>query len=95
LRDKVFPVVDTVIKPEQVDLIITLTDGRKLHKYIEHAIGSLEVPMTIAQLKTKFIDLAEGILDARQIQELIDFCLRVEELPSVAAIAKAAVPVKL
>jgi 2-methylcitrate dehydratase PrpD len=94
LRDKVFPVVDTVIKPEQVDLIITLTDGRKLHKYIEHAIGSLEVPMTIAQLKTKFTDLAEGILDARQIQELIDFCLRVEELPSVAAIAKAAVPVK-
>ena len=49
--------------------------------------------MTTAQLKTKFTDLAEGILDARQIQELIDLCLRVEELRSAAAIAKAAVPV--
>ena len=57
LRDKVVPIVDTTIKPEQVDLTITLNDGRKLHKYIEHAIGSVEVPMTTAQLKTKFADL--------------------------------------
>jgi 2-methylcitrate dehydratase PrpD len=92
LRNKVVPVVDTLVKPEQVDLVITLSDGRKLHKYVEHAVGSLAVPMTTAQLKTKFTDLAEGILDARRIQELIDLCLRVEGLLSAAAIAKAAVP---
>jgi 2-methylcitrate dehydratase PrpD len=93
LREKVLPVVDAVIKPEQVDLIIALNDGRKFHKYIEHAVGSQEVPMTTAQLKTKFTDLAEGVLDGRQTRELIDLCLRVEELPSADAIAKAAVPV--
>jgi 2-methylcitrate dehydratase PrpD len=92
LRDKVVPVVNTAIKPEQVDLSLTLSDGRQLHKHIEHAIGSLEVPMTTAQVKAKFADLAEGILTGEQIQKLIDLCLRIEELPSAAAIAEAAVP---
>ncbi len=41
-----------------------LKDGRQLHRYIEHAIGSVEVPMTDKQLETKFSDLAEGIIPA-------------------------------
>ncbi|MBV9274886.1 MAG: MmgE/PrpD family protein [Verrucomicrobia bacterium] len=93
LRDKVVPVIDAAIKPEQVDVAITLIDGRTLHKFIEHAVGSLEVPMTTGQLKVKFADLAEGILGRQQVQELMDLCLRVEDLPSAAAIGKAAVPV--
>jgi 2-methylcitrate dehydratase PrpD len=92
LRDKVVPVVDSAIKPKQVDMSVILKDGRKLHKYIEHAIGSLEVPMTDANLVTKFSSLAEGILATQQIQELIDLCLGVEKLPNAAAIAKAAIP---
>jgi len=92
LRDKVVPVVDAAIKPEQVDMSVTLKDGRKLHKYIEHAIGSREAPMTNANLETKFVGLAEGILATQQIHELIDLCLGVEKLPNAAAIAKAAIP---
>lgn len=92
LRDKVVPVIDAAIKPEQVEFTITLNDGRTLHKFIEHAVGSLEVPMTTDQLKVKFADLAEGILGRQQVQELMDLCLRVEDLPSAAAIGKAAVP---
>ena len=91
LRSKVMPVVDPSIKPEQVDLTIVLKDGRKLHKYIEHAIGSLEVPMTDSALETKFSDLAEGILPGPQIRRLMDACWGVEKLPSAAAIAQAAV----
>jgi 2-methylcitrate dehydratase PrpD len=41
LRDKVTATIDPNIKPEQVDMVITLKDGRQLHKYIKHAIGSL------------------------------------------------------
>jgi 2-methylcitrate dehydratase PrpD len=93
LRDKVVPIVDTAIKPEQVDMNVILKDGRKLHKYIEHAIGSLEAPMTNADLEAKFVGLAEGILTTQQIHELIDLCLGVEKLSSAAAIAQAAVPI--
>lgn len=92
LRDKVSATVVPSIRPEQVDMTITLKDGRKLHKFIEHAIGSLEVPMSDQQLETKFADLAAGILPREQIQALIETCWQVESLPGAAAIAKAAVP---
>jgi len=91
LRSKVIPVIDPSVKPEQVDLTIVLKDGRKLHKYIQHAVGSLEVPMTDGALEAKFSDLAEGILPAPQIRRLLDACWGVEKLPSAAAIAQAAV----
>lgn len=91
LRDKVVAVVDPAIKPEQVDMTVTLKDGRKLHKFIAHAIGSLEVPMTDRQLEAKFRDLADGILPAAQVNALIATCWNVTQLSSAAAIAQGAV----
>ncbi|WP_250503342.1 MULTISPECIES: MmgE/PrpD family protein [unclassified Caballeronia] len=92
LRDKVNAIVDPSIKPEQVDVTITLKDGRKLHKYIEHAIGSTQVPMTDKQLETKFSDLADGILTPEQTRALIDKCWHVEQLDSASEIATSALP---
>jgi 2-methylcitrate dehydratase PrpD len=91
LRDRVAAIIDPAVKPEQVDMTITLKDGRTFRKYIEHAIGSLEVPMTDKQLEAKFIDLADAVLPAAQVRKLIDTCWHVEQLPSAATIAKAAV----
>jgi 2-methylcitrate dehydratase PrpD len=92
LRERVVPLVDANIHPEQVDMDITLKGGRKLEKFIQHAIGSLEVPMTDTDLQTKFADLTEGILATGQIREVMDLCLNVEKLSSAGEIAKAAVP---
>ncbi|GGC94328.1 hypothetical protein GCM10011396_47120 [Undibacterium terreum] len=91
LRDKVNATIDPAIKAEQVDMTIVLKDGRKLHKFIEHAIGSVQVPMTDKQLEAKFIDLADGILPAAQTRAVMDACWQVAQLPSAASIAKAAV----
>jgi 2-methylcitrate dehydratase PrpD len=92
LRGKVHTIVDPAIHTEQVDMTITLTDGRKLHRYIEHAVGSVEVPMTDAQLEAKFADLAAGILPAAQARKLMDACWQVEQAPAAASIARLAVP---
>jgi 2-methylcitrate dehydratase PrpD len=91
LRGKVTATVDPAIKAEQVDMTITLADGRTLHKFIAHAIGSLEVPMTDRQLEAKFLDLADGILAPAQARQLMATCWQVEQLPSAAAIAQGAV----
>jgi 2-methylcitrate dehydratase PrpD len=74
-------------------MTIELTDGRRLHKYIEHAVGSLEAPMTDADLERKFTDLAEGILPAEKTRRVIELCWRVEDLPNVAEIVAAGVAV--
>jgi len=92
LRSRVLPVVDPAIKPEQVEMSITLKDGRHLDNSIQHAIGSLEAPMMDSDLESKFTNLAEGILTPEQMQALINLCRDVEKLSNAGAIAKAAVP---
>lgn len=92
VRDRVNVTVDSAIRPEQADMTITLKDGRKLHKFIKHAIGSIEVPMTDQQLETKFTDLADGILTQVQIRRLMDACWQVAQLPNAGMIAREAVP---
>jgi 2-methylcitrate dehydratase PrpD len=91
LRSKVVPVITPGIDPAQVDMTVVLKDGRQLHRHIEHAIGSVEVPMTDQQLETKFSDLAEGILAAPVIRRVMDACWNVEGLPSAAEITKMSV----
>jgi 2-methylcitrate dehydratase PrpD len=91
LRAKVNPVITPGIKPEQVDMTVVLKDGRQLHRYIEHAIGSVEVPMTDKQLEVKFTDLADGILPAPSIRRVMDACWNVEGLSDAAEIAKMSV----
>jgi 2-methylcitrate dehydratase PrpD len=91
LRGKVVPVVTPGIDPAQVDMMIALKDGRILHRFIAHAIGSIEVPMTDKQLEAKFADLADGILPPTAIQRVIDACWSIESLPSAGEIARISV----
>src|SRR5262249_28267063 len=91
LRAKVNPVITAGIKPEQVDMTIVLKDGRQLQRHIEHAIGSVEVPMTDKQLETKFSDLADGILTEPMIRRVMETCWTIEGLSSAAEIAKMSV----
>jgi 2-methylcitrate dehydratase PrpD len=92
LRGKVIPTITPGIDPAQVDMTIVLKDGRRLHRYIEHAVGSVEVPMTDQQLEAKFADLADGILPAFMIRRVMDACWDIENLPNAAEIAKMSVP---
>jgi len=90
LRDRVTAVVDRSIGEDQVRVAITLKDGRRLEKYIEHAVGSAKNPMTDAQLEAKAAGLAEGILARDRVRKMMDVCWAVEQLPQASQIARAA-----
>jgi 2-methylcitrate dehydratase PrpD len=92
LRDRVIATVDPAVKEEQVKARVILKDGRVLTHAVDHVVGSLERPMSDAQLEAKFLDLASGVLAEAQARSLKDLCWKVESLPSVAALAAAAVP---
>ena len=92
LRSKVIPVITPGIDTAQVDMTIVLKDGRTLHRHIEHAIGSLEMPMSDKALEVKFADLAEGILPAATIRQAMDLCWKVESVANAADIARMCVP---
>jgi 2-methylcitrate dehydratase PrpD len=91
LRSKVIPVITPGIDAAQVDMTVVLKDGRTLHRHIEHAVGSVEKPMTDKELETKFADLADGIIPSDAIRRVMDACWNVETLPNAAEIAKMSV----
>ncbi|MGH8796966.1 MAG: MmgE/PrpD family protein, partial [Caldimonas sp.] len=64
LRAKVTAIVDSAMDEAAADIRIETTDGRTLHVFVEHAIGSVRRPMTEAQLKAKFIGQSEPVLGA-------------------------------
>jgi len=90
LRDRVVATVDPAIREEQVRAVVTLKDGRRLEKSIEHVVGSVESPLSDAALEAKFLDLADGVLPEARSRALLDLCWRIDELPSAAEIARAA-----
>jgi 2-methylcitrate dehydratase PrpD len=90
LRDRVSTVIDPTIKEDQVRIAITLKDGSRLEKYIEHAVGSVGNPMSDQDLEAKFAAQAEGVLPAAQARRAMDLCRDVETLPNAAALAEAA-----
>jgi len=90
LRARVTALADPNIKEDQVRISITLKDGRKLDKFVEHAVGSMTNPMSDKALEAKFTGQCEGILPAEKIRRTMDLCWSAEMLPGADAIAKAA-----
>src|SRR5438067_520748 len=91
LRDRVTTAVDSSLHEDQVRIVVTMKNGSRLEKFIEHAVGSLEHPMSDKDLETKFAGLATGVLSADRQRKLMDVCWNIEKLPQAGAIASAAI----
>ena len=92
LRDSVAAEIDPNMAPDAVDATVVLTDGRRLHQFVEHAIGSVARPMTEDDLIAKFDDLVVPILGADQAVRLRDLCFGLDDLPDAATIARETRP---
>ena len=90
LRRKVVAVVDDSIDEASADVTAILKDGRRVHVFVEHAIGSLENPMTDANLETKFHDLADPVLGSSRSDQLIQACWKLGDLADVRALTALA-----
>jgi 2-methylcitrate dehydratase PrpD len=90
LRDRVTAVIDSSVKEDQVRVTVSMKDGRRLEKFVEHAVGSVEHPMSDSDLEAKFSRLAVGVLPQDRIRRLIDRCWNVEALQDAAELPRAA-----
>ena len=82
--------IDRSLRDDEAHIRITLKDGRVLDRFITHAVGSVEIPMTDRQLEAKFSNLVTGILPDDKARRLIDLCRTVETLGDAGDIARAA-----
>jgi 2-methylcitrate dehydratase PrpD len=92
LRARVVAQPDPRIAEEAADVTIRCADGRELHVFVEHAIGSLARPMSDADLEGKFHGLVDPVLGEARASRLIDACAKLAdrgECASFAALAGA------
>lgn len=89
-RRKVNAVIDNTIDEAAVDATAFLKDGSKVHIRVEHAIGSLQRPMTDANLESKFSNMSNEILGADQTRKLMDSCWALGLAKDVSEIIKLA-----
>ena len=90
LRGKVNFKTDASIAEDQVRIAITLKDGKRLEKFVEHAVGSVTNPMSDRALEAKFSGQCQGILPQDKAKRVIEMCWGVEELEKTEAIAREA-----
>ena len=72
------------------DVTITCKDGRKLHAFVEHAIGSIQRPMSDADLRRKFHGLADPVLGNARGEQVIDRCVALSDDADVRALTASA-----
>jgi 2-methylcitrate dehydratase PrpD len=92
LRERVGIEPDPSVRKLEAHVLIRLRGGRVVEKHVEHALGSLEHPMSDRDLEDKFRGLADGILTSDRAQRVIDLCWRLEELEDAGELVRATVP---
>ena len=90
LRDRIKAQADNAIREDSADISVTRRDGRTVHLFVEHAIGSMERPMSDADLRGKFHSLVDPVLGPARAGQLIEQCAglaKLGELRGLTALA--------
>jgi len=92
LRRKVVATADEKIDEAAADVTAHLKGGRKEHVFVEHAVGSLERPMSDADLEGKFHDLADPVIGAAKASAAIQACWKLGLAKDVKAVVEGSCP---
>jgi 2-methylcitrate dehydratase PrpD len=87
---KVEATLNPRIAADQTEVTLTMTDGTRHFRRIEHGIGSKLNPMSDADLERKFSGLAEPVVGSARTRELIEKSWNVASLPDAGELARAA-----
>jgi 2-methylcitrate dehydratase PrpD len=92
VRDRVSVTASPSVRKLEAHVTIRLRNGTLLEKHVEHALGTVERPMSDRDLEEKFLNLTDGVLVPDAARRVIDLCWRVAELEDAGELARATVP---
>ena len=84
--------VDPTIDEAEVRAVAVMKDGTRTSVHVEHAIGSLQRPLSDADLERKFSSLAEPVLGKATLQPLMDAAWSLGAASNVLGLVALAVP---
>ena len=87
-RNKVQAVVDETIDEAEVKVSALLKNGERIDVHVEHAIGSLQKPLSDAQLQAKFEALVVPVLGQARAQAITEACWALGSAPNVRALTE-------
>ncbi|TMH58527.1 MAG: MmgE/PrpD family protein [Betaproteobacteria bacterium] len=91
LRDRVRATVDPALSEDAAHIRIRLSDGRIHERFVAHALGSIENPMSDGDLEAKFRGLCAPILSEDATQAIIAACRRFDTSTDAGALARLTV----
>ncbi|KUI61335.1 Uncharacterized protein YxeQ [Cytospora mali] len=62
VRDRITAEIDQSLGADETVVVVTMKGGRKVEKHVQHAVGSMEVPLDEHRLQEKFLDQCQRIL---------------------------------
>ena len=86
MRDKVNTTEDDSVPKAEVYLSAVFEDGTNLTEHVQHAIGSIENPLSVDQLRTKFLDQTSKVIGAARAQQAYDAFLGLANMSDVAMV---------
>jgi 2-methylcitrate dehydratase PrpD len=90
LARRVEATTSSALGREAARVVVVMSDGRRFEALVEHAVGSLEHPMSDAQMDRKVLALAAPVLGDAPAHGLIRLCRDLPKLDDVGALARAA-----
>jgi 2-methylcitrate dehydratase PrpD len=90
LRQRVKVTTDASVRSDEAFVVIVTNDGRSFERIVQHAVGSLENPLSNRDLEVKFRKLADGILPNPQIEGVLSMAWNIEALPDAGEIPRHA-----
>jgi 2-methylcitrate dehydratase PrpD len=92
LRRKVRATPDPACHEDAVTIVLTLRDGKRVEKQVEHAIGSLDRPLSDRELETKFHRQAALVIGEDASERLMELAWALPDLADVGEVARRSVP---
>jgi 2-methylcitrate dehydratase PrpD len=92
LRARVSTVSDETLDKAAAVVTVTLADGRVLAREVAHATGSLERPLTDADIENKVRELAPRAFSDCHAWDIIELAWSLERLNDANALLRATVP---
>ena len=87
MRARITLEADAGMPAEAATATVTLKDGRRLQHHVEHCVGSLQRPMSDADLDVKFRGQACTVMPEKQVEALMQQCWRLPELDKAGQLA--------
>jgi 2-methylcitrate dehydratase PrpD len=91
LRDRVRATVDPGLREDAARVRIRLAGGRVLDRFVAHALGSVENPMSDRDLESKFRKLCAPILAEDAVDAIIAACWNLDASAEAGALARLTV----